>query len=144
MLRLTSFHYISIYFVIFVWTTCQSFSILKAVPRSRIASIKSRTLTPVYSSTNHENFDTTGAAKAIEKLLLKSFVSFGVALTAFSFSSVALDLPASYISEDQSISFKHSEDLIFSPKPLKTHDKEILFKSEIIKGFNAGVTVRFM
>jgi hypothetical protein len=79
---------------------------------------------------------------SLEKRFFKSFLSIGVALTAFSFSSLATDLPLSYSSEDKSITFKHSSDLIFSPKPLKTHDKEILFKSESIKGFNAGVTVR--
>ena len=77
----------------------------------------------------------------IQKRVLQSFLSFGLALTAFSISSQAIDLPLSYTSEDKSIVFKHTEDLQFSPKPLKTHDKEILFKSELIKGFNAGVTV---
>ena len=80
-------------------------------------------------------------ALTIEKRILHSIISFGVALTAFSISSNAIDLPMTYTSEDKSIVFKHTEDLQFSPKPLKTHDKEILLKSELIKGFNAGVTV---
>jgi hypothetical protein len=77
----------------------------------------------------------------IEKRIMKSFLSFSLALTAFSITSHAIDLPITYTSEDKSIVFKHSEDLQFSPKPLKTHDKEILFKSETIKGYTAGVTV---
>ena len=77
----------------------------------------------------------------IKKRIFHSLISFGVAVTTFSVSSNAVDLPMMYTSEDKSIVFKHTEDLQFSPKPLKTHDKEILLKSESIKGFNAGVTV---
>ena len=85
-----------------------------------------------------------GEAGAIENRVMKSFVSFGLALTAFSVASHAIELPLTYTSEDKSIVFKHTEDLTFSPKPLKTHDKEILFKSESIKGYTAGVTVRLI
>lgn len=76
-----------------------------------------------------------------EKRILQSLVTLGVALAGFSRHASALELPVSYTSDDKSITFKHTDDLLFSPKPLKTHDKEILFKSETIKGFNAGVTV---
>ena len=72
---------------------------------------------------------------------MQSLVALAVALTGFSSHARALELPVSFTSDDKSITFKHTDDLLFSPKPLKTHDKEILFKSETIKGFNAGVTV---
>lgn len=78
----------------------------------------------------------------IKKRFTQSIVSFGVALAALSLPSLAVELPLTYVSDDKSITFQHTSDLQFSPKPLKTHDKEILFKSETIKGFNAGVTVR--
>ena len=76
-----------------------------------------------------------------EKRILQSLASLAIALTGFSSHARALELPVSFTSDDKSITFKHTDDLLFSPKPLKTHDKEILFKSETIKGFNAGVTV---
>ena len=79
---------------------------------------------------------------SIKKHFAQSIISFGVALTVLSLPSVAIELPLTYLSDDKSITFQHTTDLQFSPKPLKTHDKEILFKSELIKGFNAGVTVR--
>ena len=79
---------------------------------------------------------------SIQKSVAHSIVFFGVALTALSLPSTAVELPLTYLSDDKSITFQHTADLQFSPKPLKTHDKEILFKSESIKGFNAGVTVR--
>lgn len=79
---------------------------------------------------------------SIRKHLSQSIISFGVALTVLSSPSLAVELPQTYLSDDKSITFQHTTDLQFSPKPLKTHDKEILFKSESIKGFNAGVTVR--
>ena len=78
----------------------------------------------------------------IRKHLSHSIISFGAALTVLSSPSLAVELPLTYLSDDKSITFQHTTDLQFSPKPLKTHDKEILFKSESIKGFNAGVTVR--
>ena len=79
---------------------------------------------------------------SIRRHLSHSIISFGVALTVLSPPSLAVELPLTYLSDDKSITFQHTTDLQFSPKPLKTHDKEILFKSESIKGFNAGVTVR--
>lgn len=95
----------------------------------------------ITSTASHESQKQKSIA-VIEKRILQSLVSFGLALTTFTSTSQAIDLPASYTSDDKSITFKYSEDLVFSPKPLKTHDKEILFKSETIKGFNAGVSVR--
>lgn len=127
---------LSIYLIVLLcWTECQSFTLLKSARQSSVATVSSSKYrsTLLYNSKDD---------LSLEKRFLKSFLSIGVALTAFSFSSLATDLPLSYSSEDKSITFKHSSDLVFSPKPLKTHDKEILFKSESIKGFNAGVTVR--
>jgi hypothetical protein len=127
---------LSIYLIVLLcWTECQSFTLLKSSRQSSVATVSSSKYrsTLLYNSKDD---------LSLEKRFLKSFLSIGVALTAFSFSSLATDLPLSYSSEDKSITFKHSSDLVFSPKPLKTHDKEILFKSESIKGFNAGVTVR--
>lgn len=37
-------------------------------------------------------------------------------------------------------SFPDDLGLVNSPKPLKTHDYEVLYKSENIKGFNVGIT----
>ena len=47
-----------------------------------------------------------------------------------------------YVSPDNLFSLQHPNDLIESPKLLKTHDVEVFFKSSATKGFNAGVTVR--
>lgn len=92
-------------------------------------------------STSNNGNQKQNAIAVTEKRIMQSLVSFGLALTTFTSASQALDLPAIYTSDDKSITFKHTDDLVFSPKPLKTHDKEILFKSETIKGFNAGVSV---
>jgi hypothetical protein len=133
--RMLSIVTLSIYLIVLLcWTECQSFTLLKSARQSTVATVASSK----YRSTLLYN---SKKDLSLEKRFLKSFLSIGVALTAFSFSSLAIDLPQSYSSEDQSITFKHTDDLVFSPKPLKTHDKEILFKSESIKGFNAGVTV---
>ena len=43
---------------------------------------------------------------------------------------------------DGNVYFNYPEDLFVSPKPVQTHDKEVYLKSDTIKGFNAGVTVR--
>lgn len=34
------------------------------------------------------------------------------------------------------------DSFVVSPKPLKTHEREFLAKSEVSKGYNFGVTVR--
>ena len=119
-----------------ILTTCHSFFITNPIQAS-MKSVKCRML----ESTNMDRNNDHEGVSMIKKRILHSLVSLGVAVTAFSVSSNAVDLPMSYTSEDKSIVFKHTEDLQFSPKPLKTHDKEILLKSESIKGFNAGVTV---
>mmetsp|Transcript_35530 Transcript_35530/g.36200 ORF Transcript_35530/g.36200 Transcript_35530/m.36200 type:complete len:221 (-) Transcript_35530:16-678(-) len=46
-----------------------------------------------------------------------------------------------YTSPDNHFSIKHPSDLHESPKLVKTHEKEVFFKSGSIKGFNAGVSV---
>lgn len=104
---------------------------------------------PVQQSANRMNSRLTAAHEHneidlgfIKKRFTQSIVSFGMAIAALSLPSPAAELPLTYVSDDKSITFQHTADLQFSPKPLKTHDKEILFKSETIKGFNAGVTVR--
>jgi hypothetical protein len=43
--------------------------------------------------------------------------------------------------EKGAFSFKYSDDLIVSPKPVKTHNIEVLLKSEKTKGFIVGLTV---
>jgi hypothetical protein len=116
-------------------TSCTSFFLFNKPLRTA-----SGFASDVTSTASHENQKHTANA-ATEKRIMQSLVSFGLALTTFTTTSQALDLPASYTSDDKSITFKYSDDLVFSPKPLKTHDKEILFKSETIKGFNAGVSV---
>ena len=120
-----------------ILTTCHSFFITNPIQ----ASSKSIKCTMMQSTDIDRNNDHEGVSM-IKKRIFHSLISFGVAVTAFSVSSNAVDLPMIYTSEDKSIIFKHTGDLQFSPKPLKTHDKEILLKSESIKGFNAGVTVR--
>ena len=47
-----------------------------------------------------------------------------------------------YVSDKGLYSFEYSSDLSQSPKPLKTHKSEIYLKSETVKGFNVGLTVR--
>lgn len=120
-----------------IMTTCRCFFISNKIQAStnNVLFTSSKPICMVSKNSYNEG------ALTIEKRILHSIISFGVALTAFSISSNAIDLPMTYTSEDKSIVFKHTEDLQFSPKPLKTHDKEILLKSELIKGFNAGVTV---
>lgn len=115
-------------------SACHSFTYLHQPAQQSANRIKSR----LAAAHEHNKID----LDSIKKRFKQSIVSFGVALAALSLPSLAVELPLTYVSDDKSITFQHTSDLQFSPKPLKTHDKEILFKSETIKGFNAGVTVR--
>jgi PsbP len=67
----------------------------------------------------------------------------GALLVAVSLSSClpvfAVDIPNTF--DDGSLTFRHTADLVVSPKPLQTHAKEVFLKSEAVKGFNAGVTI---
>lgn len=47
-----------------------------------------------------------------------------------------------YISDQGHFSLRYGSDLVQSPKPLKTHKYETLFKSENFKGLSIGITVR--
>jgi hypothetical protein len=81
--------------------------------------------------------------------LLKDITAFkhiaatGLALLTVSSQPVhaAVDLTTKYQSDDGVITFQVPGSFAFSPKPLKTHEREVLFKSEMTKGLNAGVTV---
>lgn len=115
-------------------SACHSFTYLHQPVQQSANRINSR----LAAAQEHNEID----VGFIKKRFTRSIVSFGLALSALSLPSLAVELPLTYISDDKSITFQHTTDLQFSPKPLKTHDKEILFKSETIKGFNAGVTVR--
>jgi hypothetical protein len=46
-----------------------------------------------------------------------------------------------YERPDNGFSFVHSDDLVVSPKLVKTHDIEIFLKSQSVKNYNAGLTV---
>ena len=47
-----------------------------------------------------------------------------------------------FVDEKAKVKFSYADDLglVNSPKPLKTHDYEVLLKSGDIKGFNVGIT----
>jgi hypothetical protein len=79
--------------------------------------------------------------------IAKKAFATGLAVLSVGVSSGAnalADLPNTYRSDDGVISFKVPQDFVLSPKPLKTHAREVLYKSENIKGFNAGVTVSYI
>jgi hypothetical protein len=44
--------------------------------------------------------------------------------------------------KDYPYEFAVTNDLILSPKPVKTHQYEVLYQSQQYKGFNVGLTVR--
>ena len=73
---------------------------------------------------------------------------------AAKFSASCLALPALLLepvicSADQidqvyrsdNFAFKYSNDLVLTPKLVKTHDTEVFLKSDKYKGFNVGLTV---
>jgi hypothetical protein len=47
-----------------------------------------------------------------------------------------------FVDEKAKVKFSYADDLglVNSPKPVRTHDYEVLFKSENVKGFNVGIT----
>lgn len=58
--------------------------------------------------------------------------------------SAQVELPQSMIgTPDAPYSFQFTNDLVSSPKIVKTHQMEIFLKSEKFKGFNVGLTVSF-
>ena len=77
--------------------------------------------------------------RIFNKIISFSVGAFAAVITSTSPSYASVDLPKSF--DDGSIYFKHTEDLVFSPKPFQTHEKEVYLKSESSRGFNAGVTV---
>ena len=77
--------------------------------------------------------------RILQKIISFSAGAFAAVITSTSPSYAAVDLPKVF--DDGSIYFHHTEDLVFSPKPVKTHEKEVYLKSESSRGFNAGVTV---
>lgn len=50
------------------------------------------------------------------------------------------DALLTYKDDAGKFTFQYTDDLVFAPKPLKTHQLEILFKSEATKGFTVGIT----
>ena len=87
-------------------------NVLHSVSNALKKSVKCRMLesTNIDRNNDHEGFS------MIKRRILHSLVSLGVAVTAFSVSSNAVDLPMSYTSEDKSIVFKHTEDLPLHPR----------------------------
>jgi hypothetical protein len=53
----------------------------------------------------------------------------------------AWSLDNTVTNEKGAFSFKYTDDLKVSPKPLQTHNIEVYLKSEKTKGFNVGLTV---
>ena len=72
-------------------------------------------------------------SKAVATLGLVSGLESGIIKPA---------LAGEFIDEKAKVRFSYDDDLglVNSPKPLKTHDYEVLLKSENIKGFNVGIT----
>jgi len=80
-------------------------------------------------------------ASLLPRWLVKASVGVGGASVALAsaVAAGAVELPKTF--DDGLLRFRHTDDLVVSPKPLQTHEKEVYLKSETTKGFNAGVTV---
>ena len=84
-----------------------------------------------------EFFKNTGATLACILCLESNFIDYCTASDSISLSN------KEFVDEKGSFSFRYSSDLLLSPKPLRTHNMEVYFKSEDVKGFNVGLTVSF-
>ena len=80
-------------------------------------------------------------ALSLPRWLAKTSIGVGAmsAAWASAVTVAAAELPKTF--DDGALRFRHTDDLVVSPKLLQTHEKEVFFKSETTKGFNAGVTV---
>lgn len=67
-----------------------------------------------------------------------SFVPLSVTTSLYA-RAVALD--NTFVAEKGLFQFQYPKDYELSPKPLKTHQVEVLLKAKAIKGSNVGVTV---
>lgn len=125
MLNLFAFSFLVIYISILssILTTCNTLSTLNPQVSNNNKWSK---LMPINSINTNNQYNsnaikTTTSTSIITKRCLQSLLSVTIALTAFTFHSLAVDTMQNYVSDDKSISFQYTEDLVLSPKPVKTH-----------------------